>query len=83
MAEKRTLRLTGGTTLAVQQVEIKKRLKEEVNEYELEDGTIVRVANPVTVIYRIEGALDPEGNPGYLVKVGTAVTVVRGPEKEG
>jgi hypothetical protein len=55
--------------------------KEQYNEYMLEDGAIIRVSNPATIIYKVVGSSDMEGNPSYVVKLGTAVTVVRGPKK--
>ncbi len=54
---------------------------EQYNEYTLDDGAIIRVSNPATVIYKVVGSSDLEGNPSYVVKLGTAVTVVRGPNK--
>jgi len=72
----------GGTDYTVTEVEIKKRIREEPNEYELEDGTIIRVANPTMVVYRMDSWHDPEGNPGYYVKLGTTVTVIRGSKSQ-
>lgn len=83
MAEgkKQTLKI-GGNPVDVVQVDIAKRLREEPNEYELEDGSVIRVANPSVVVYRVAGFKDWKGNPGYYVENGTAVTVVRGPRQE-
>jgi hypothetical protein len=80
MAEKRQLTF-GGNTLDVTEVEIKKR-QEPFCEYELEDGAVIRVANPSMVVYRVDTQHDFEGNPSYMVKIGTSVVVVRGPQKE-
>ena len=73
--------MPAGVPVEVTEVQVVKHHVEEQNEYELEDGAIIRVPNPATVVYRVEGPVDAEGNPGYLVKVGTSVTIVRGPRK--
>ena len=80
MSARKTLTL-GPYTVEVTEVPISKRTREEPNEYELEDGAIIRVVNPTVVVYRTEGPTDPEGNPMYLVKLGTQTVVVRGPRK--
>lgn len=79
--KKETLKI-GANSVDVIQVEVVKRLREEPNEYELEDGSIIRVASPSVVVYRVEGFKDWKGNPGYYVENGTSVTVVRGPRQE-
>lgn len=76
MAEtKSTLRLLG-KDVPVTEVPITTR-KELPAEYELEDGTFLRIAAPVTTVFRIDGEFDAEGNPLYFVRNGVAVTVVR------
>ncbi len=80
MAERKKITI-GGISYDVTELNALQR-EEHVNEYELEDGAIIRVANPSLVIYRVEGPVDPEGNPGYFVKNGTSVIVVRGPQKQ-
>jgi hypothetical protein len=80
VAERKTITLSG-RTIEVTELDIKQRRREEPNEYELEDGTIVRVSNPTLVIYRVEGSLDLEGNPTFLVKTGISTVVVRGAQK--
>lgn len=82
MAEDKTQKLTiGGTSVGVTEVEIVKRLREQANEYELEDGSVIRVSNPSLVVLRLEGVRDNEGNPAYYVRNGTAVIVVKGPRQ--
>jgi hypothetical protein len=83
VAERKRIRL-GGHDLLVTQIEITKRRVEELNEYELEDGAVIRVSNPTVVVYRMEdeGTLDWEGNPSYLVKNGTSVIVVSSPQAD-
>lgn len=78
MAEKKKIPL-GGNQVEAWQLDVVKRGKEDLVEYELEDGAVIRVANPVVLAYRLETFKDAEGNPGYIVKLGTSVTVVRGP----
>jgi hypothetical protein len=52
-----------------------KSLKEEWNEYDLEDGTTVRMKAVVSDVVRIEGYYDQENNPIYLVKASNVVIV--------
>jgi hypothetical protein len=73
----------GGATVEVVPVEITKRLREQPNEYELEDGAVIRVTNPTVVVYRlIGGAKDWKGSPGYYVENGTSVIVVQPPQED-
>jgi hypothetical protein len=76
VAEQKTLTISG-RNVKVTELEIKHRRREEPNEYELEDGTIIRVSSPSLVIYRVEGTTDLEGNPTFLVKTGISTVVVR------
>jgi len=52
-----------------------KSIKEDWNEYDLEDGTTLRMKAVVSDIVRVDGQFDPEGNPLYLVKAGNMVVV--------
>ncbi len=72
----------GAVTVDVERVEIAKRIHEEPNEYQLEDGSTIRVSNPTVVVYKVEGYKDWKGNPGYYVENGTSVIVIRGPKQE-
>ena len=80
VAEKKQLTI-GDSSVDVTQIEVTKRGREDFVEYELEDGAVVRVVNPVVLAYRLDHLRDPEGNPTYIVKLGTSVTVIRGPRK--
>ena len=82
MAEKKKLPI-GGDNIDVIQLEVAKRGKEDFIEYELEDGAVIRVLNPVVLAYRLDHLRDPEGNPSYIVKLGTSVTVISGPRDNG
>lgn len=53
--------------------------KEDWNEYQLMDGTIIKMKAVVSDILRIEGAYDKEGNPVYRVK-SSNVLFVRSPD---
>jgi hypothetical protein len=81
--KKETQRLqVGAVSVDVLPIEITKRVREEPNEYELEDGSVIRVTNPTVVVYRVEGFKDWKQNPGYYVENGTSVIVVRGPRQD-
>jgi hypothetical protein len=49
--------------------------KEAWNEYRLIDGSIIRVKQVATEVWRIEGAYDQEGNPQYVLKTAGVMTV--------
>lgn len=61
--DKKRMLTLGGVTVEVVQVEIVNRRNEQPNEYELEDGSVIRVVNPTVVVYRVEGQKDFEGHP--------------------
>ena len=42
-------------------------VREDWNEYDLEDGSTLRMKAVVTDIVRVEGQYDPENNPVYLL----------------
>jgi hypothetical protein len=48
---------------------------ETINEYKLEDGSLLRVKNVVTSVVRIEDQFNADGTPIYLI-FSTPVTVV-------
>jgi len=78
MAETKKYNIAG-VTLDVEEIKVVRR-DEPYNEYELEDGSVIRVSNPVAVVYRVDAQKDAEGNPGYFVKNGTVLVVVDGPK---
>jgi len=56
-----------------------KSVREEWNEYDLEDGTTLRMKTVVSDIVRVEGEYDPENNPVYLVK-SSNIVVAKSPD---
>jgi len=42
--------------------------KEDWNEYQLSDGTVIRMKTVITDVFLIPGEIDPEGNPVYNVR---------------
>jgi hypothetical protein len=77
---KRTIKMLG-TDFPATEVPIVRR-SEIPSEFELEDGTIIRVSTPVTAVLRLDGFPDFEGNPMFWVKNGTVVTVIAGPREK-
>lgn len=52
-----------------------KIVREDWNEYNLEDGTRIRLKPVVVGIIRIPGEFDNEGNPVYVVKSSNVMSV--------
>jgi hypothetical protein len=52
---------------------------ERWSEITLEDGTVFRVKVTVLSAIRIENEFDPEGNPGYALKMNPVVTIASAP----
>jgi hypothetical protein len=50
-------------------------MKEPSSEYQLEDGSVLRVRNVATAILRVQDQFNPDGTPVYLVLTTPAVTV--------
>lgn len=57
-----------------------KTIKEEWNEYQTNDGTIIRMKVVVTNIVKLTEKYDKEGNPIYLVKSSNVLSI-SAPEK--
>ena len=45
------------------------------NEYLLQDGSVVRLKSVVTDILKLEGQVDAEGNPVYMLKSTNIVSI--------
>lgn len=74
--EERTFKIRLGTSdIEVAEVEIVSR-RDGTIEYELSDGSRIRVAVAPTQILRLVGGYDPDGNPSYLVRHGTVINTV-------
>ena len=52
-----------------------KTLREEWNEYEISDGSTVRLKVIVTNIVRLKDKFDPVGNPIYLVRSSNVLSI--------
>ncbi len=53
--------------------------KEDWNEYQLMDGSEIKMKLVVSVIFRIDGLYDDEGNPIYQIK-STNIAAVKSPD---
>jgi hypothetical protein len=79
MAEtKKKIRILGND-VNVFDVPIKSAI-EFFNEYELEDGSKVKVKAVATSFLRVEGEYSPDGKPVYLVLTAPAVNVLSSPD---
>jgi hypothetical protein len=66
-----------GTTLNVVPVEVKKA-EEPSSEYELSDGSVLRVKSILTEVMKLHNQRDPvSGHPLYLVRTNPVVTVIK------
>ncbi len=76
MAEhKRTVEYPPGTQVTGTDVEIAES-RERFNELTLEDGTILRMRTNVIEVTRVDDQWNDNGDPVYVVKSSTTVTVV-------
>jgi hypothetical protein len=80
MAEKKRKMPIFGQEVDVVDVPITKAV-EHFNEYELEDGSVLRVKSVATSMIRIDGQYTPEGKPVYIVMTTPATSVVSSPLK--
>lgn len=53
--------------------------KEDWNEYQLMDGSVIKMKLVVSTIFRVDGIYDNEGNPAYYIK-STTVPFVKSPD---
>ncbi len=67
-----------GEEVDATEVEFQTR-KEDWNEYQLMDGSVIKMKAVVGDIIRIEGKFDNEGNPVYVVRSNN-VLMVRSPD---
>ena len=52
--------------------------QEPWSEYLLDDGSVVRLRNVVTEIYRLDDVYDQEGNPVYHIKSSNVASAIPG-----
>lgn len=45
------------------------------NEYLLDDGTVARLKLVVTSVYRVDGQVDPKGQPAYIIESSNVVSI--------
>ncbi len=67
-----------GREVDAAEVEFQTR-KEDWNEYQLMDGTVIKMKLVVSEIFRIEGLYDEAGNPLYQIKSAN-MPVVKSPD---
>jgi len=67
--------LLGGGTADGIEVEISES-REKWSEYELTDGTIIRMKQSPIEIVRLNDERDAEGNPVYIIKAAPIVTII-------
>jgi hypothetical protein len=79
MAERKTTMNLFGKEQAVTEVPIV-NAKETAAEYELEDGSVLRVRYVANSVLRIDGVWEGDGNPVYLIKNGLVTTVLKAGE---
>lgn len=56
-----------GKQVEADEIEFKTR-KEEWNEYQLMDGSILKLKSVMASIFRVRGEFDVEGNPIYVTR---------------
>lgn len=79
MSEKKIKIPLFGHEVEAVEVPISKSI-ESHNEYELADGSTIRLKVVATSVLRLVGQYNPDGDPLYLVKNGQVVTVVEAPK---
>ena len=67
-----------GQEVEATEIEFQTR-KEDWNEYQLMDGTVIKMKAVVSEIFRIDGMFDEAGNPVYQIKSAN-VPVVKSPD---
>ena len=75
MEQKRKMAILG-KEMDVADVPIKKAT-EFFNEYELEDGSVLKVKCVATSVLRVEGQFTPDGRPIYIVLTSPATSVMK------
>ncbi len=72
-----------GKNIDVTELKIVKREKEPlISEYELEDGSRIRVTTIINSVVKIDETLGPGSPPAYIVYPAPSVTVIKPPAPE-
>lgn len=80
MANQRTtVQLPDGTSAVGTPVNVDTST-ERWSEYELSDGSVLKLKNLVASVMRIDGKWDPEGNPMYVIKGAPIMLVASFPD---
>ena len=74
MERQRQIPGPGGKPLDVTEVGFR-ATGEYWNEYLLDDGTVARVKLVVTNVYRLDGEVDPKGQPVYAIESSNVVAI--------
>lgn len=69
------VRAWGNVVVDAADVPIEKK-KEGIYEYELEDGSVIRLGLVITQVLRIDGSYDADDNPTYIVKHGIVTNTI-------
>jgi hypothetical protein len=81
MSERRiTVSLPSGGEVEAVEVQVQEST-ERWSEFQLQDGTILRVKATILSAARVEGQYDPIGNPMYHVNIAPVMTVVSVPDR--
>jgi hypothetical protein len=67
----------GGKEIPVLDVQIKEARGEKAFEYELEDGTVLRVRFVANSFYRVLEGWEGDGNPVYILRGGQSISLVK------
>ena len=80
MSERRVpVILPGGEKAEAIEVQVEEST-ERWSEFQLQDGTVVRVKATILSAARIDGQYDPQGNPMYQMNIAPVVTISSVPE---
>ena len=78
MPERKVTLPMGNLNLDGHEVPIRQKT-EGIYEYELEDGSVIRLGLVITQIIRMDDTYDNDDNPIYIVKHGIVTTTVSAP----
>lgn len=70
-----------GFDVNVTEIPVAKPADEKFTEYELEDGTVLKVKHVLTSVVQVDGQTLPDGTPVYLVSSTPVVSVIKRPHQ--